>query len=345
MTAAAPPWTLRLFSRTGLPAPLGALCVFAGYWAVLLAGLALLGRAGDLAPGAGPPWGNDLLWDNLVSALLCAYFGIVTVYGLRGTERDLEALRPVIPGGEAGFEAARSRTLAFDARRRRIGAALAVVIAAVLQVVYLGAGVRLDDAPLHRSLHPIRIAVITWFAFHAIHFDVSLMRALFRLGRRGVEVRLFEPESLAPFSRHGLRAAFLWFVACGAFSLFTLGDTSGLGDLLWLSVLVQFATANLVVPVLGVHARLREEKRAELAKVRSAITRERGATSGAAPEDPSALAERLAPLLTLEARLEHVREWPFDAYTLVRFFLYAAFGIGSWLGAALVERGLGVVLD
>mgnify|MGYP000099034232 CR=1 FL=1 len=38
-------------------------------------------------------------------------------------------------------------------------------------------------------------------------------------------------------------------------------------------------------------------------------------------------------------------EWPFDAPTLTRFFLYVAIPLGSWLGGALVERLLGAALD
>ncbi len=47
----------------------------------------------------------------------------------------------------------------------------------------------------------------------------------------------------------------------------------------------------------------------------------------------------------LDARLESVREWPFDAPSLVRFALYVALGLGSWLGAAAVERLLDFILN
>jgi hypothetical protein len=50
-------------------------------------------------------------------------------------------------------------------------------------------------------------------------------------------------------------------------------------------------------------------------------------------------------LLAFEKRIESVREWPFDAPTLTRFFLYVAIPLGSWIGGALIERLLGTVLD
>ena len=48
----------------------------------------------------------------------------------------------------------------------------------------------------------------------------------------------------------------------------------------------------------------------------------------------------LTALLALEARIENVREWPLDLSTVVRFAFYLALPLGSWLGGALVERGL-----
>jgi hypothetical protein len=41
---------------------------------------------------------------------------------------------------------------------------------------------------------------------------------------------------------------------------------------------------------------------------------------------------QLPGLLAFEKRIEFVREWPFDAPTLTRFFLYIAIPLGSWVG-------------
>ena len=44
--------------------------------------------------------------------------------------------------------------------------------------------------------------------------------------------------------------------------------------------------------------------------------------------------------LAMEQRLQSVGEWPFDAGSYGRVVLYIFLGFGSWIGAALVERGL-----
>ncbi len=50
-------------------------------------------------------------------------------------------------------------------------------------------------------------------------------------------------------------------------------------------------------------------------------------------------------LLAYKQFVESVREWPIDSSTLLRFALYLGLPIGSWLGGALVERLLDLVLD
>jgi hypothetical protein len=37
-------------------------------------------------------------------------------------------------------------------------------------------------------------------------------------------------------------------------------------------------------------------------------------------------------------RVSDTGEWPFGGSTLLRFALYTGIGLGSWLGAAFVER-------
>jgi hypothetical protein len=47
---------------------------------------------------------------------------------------------------------------------------------------------------------------------------------------------------------------------------------------------------------------------------------------------------KLPGLIALEARIAAVREWPLDPSNVARVWLYLALGLGSWLGAATVER-------
>ena len=116
---------------------------------------------------------------------------------------------------------------------------------------------------------------------------------------------------------------------------------------------VALAIAALLVPVQGVHHRIAEAKRAELARIRSAVRRaSRARLEGLeGPDDPQRGEGQepgdasLSDLLLYEQRIVSVSTWPFDVPTLLRFGLYVALGLGSWLGAAVVERWFGALLD
>ena len=114
-----------------------------------------------------------------------------------------------------------------------------------------------------------------------------------------------------------------------------------------LVAIVAAATVTLALPVLGVHASLREAKEAELARLGAALREARGALlEGDGGSDPRAAeaARRIPALAALEARTAAVREWPFDASTALRFALYVTLGLGSWIGGALVEEALSAAL-
>jgi hypothetical protein len=108
-------------------------------------------------------------------------------------------------------------------------------------------------------------------------------------------------------------------------------------------VSLTIAVTALVLPMLGVHRRLRATKHAELARVLAAIRGEPAALAGSSIAARAATAS-LADLVAYRALVEAVSEWPLDAGMRLRFVLYLAIPVGSWLGGALVERLLGVAL-
>jgi hypothetical protein len=53
---------------------------------------------------------------------------------------------------------------------------------------------------------------------------------------------------------------------------------------------------------------------------------------------------RLPALLALRNQVAELREWPVDLSTLMRRPFYLGIGLGSWVGAALVDAGIGALL-
>lgn len=89
-----------------------------------------------------------------------------------------------------------------------------------------------------------------------------------------------------------------------------------------------------------VHRLIDATKKTELEKLRADVS---SAREVFAFDKSAGATSHLAVLLALEARVESVREWPLDLSTVVRFAFYLALPLGSWLGGALVERGLDLV--
>ena len=107
--------------------------------------------------------------------------------------------------------------------------------------------------------------------------------------------------------------------------------------LIWCALTVVVFT----LPVRGIHERICIEKQAQLEKIRAEIRDEQGQL---VDRRNASAGDRLSALLDLETRLERVRAWPYDASIWLKFGLYMLLGLGSWLGAATVERLLNSLL-
>lgn len=170
-----------------------------------------------------------------------------------------------------------------------------------------------------------------------VRSTILATRTLSEIGRHHFRVRLLDPEQLRPFASCLLRICRNWFIG-SAIAMLMLFDVND-----WLFVVAPIALttglglACLVLPALGIHGRLQQAKRAELARVRAAIEERRESLFAA--ESPTAPpAADLPVLLAYEARIQQVSEWPFDPSTLLRFSLFVLIPLASWVAGAVVER-------
>ena len=155
-----------------------------------------------------------------------------------------------------------------------------------------------------------------------------------QLASRLESVDLLDLAPLYPFVRQGLRSALIAVLAV-SIVMAHLGSAIIPTTGLYFTAAAMFAvaTSSLLLPVRGVRQRIREEKHKRLAELREAIKAgERDALTR------NRAVDNLPGLLALEARVEAVREWPFDTPSVVRFFFYVSLGLGSWIGGAAVER-------
>ena len=143
-----------------------------------------------------------------------------------------------------------------------------------------------------------------------------------------------EEEPAHPYASHGVRSSLLAIVSLSISANLWLDPASpAIGTISSLFMLVVAAVLALILPTLGIHRRLKATKQAELAELRAALAARRDPTTRSVDD-----AQQLRADLALEQRLMSVSEWPFDAGSYGRVALYIVLGLGSWVGAALVER-------
>ncbi len=320
------PWTLRLFARMRVSpfwVGLGLSAVWFAFY--LLYTIVFVG-------GLGPFWTSELGW-SLVIGMAPA----VTAASLRGAAHDLEDLAPTLGVSSASLE--------------ELGREIAAVPPRLLRTVGVGSAAATAVALLHFDSDWVasrehgdaaavwyigRNVVNWWLISRSVATELALARNFSRLGARLPAVDVVDRAPLAPFGRRGLRSVLLWMLYLSIFSLqYVLGSARPLLGAALLAV-VSFAVAAFLLPVWGAHVRLRKAKAKELTRVRSRIGELRERALSAPPEDVAG--GRLADLVAWERRIASASEWPFGGSTLLRFGLYTAIGLGSWLGAAFVER-------
>lgn len=284
---------------------------------------------GDARGGPGP------FWFGVLQAALIGY-GVGLGGWLQSTARSaLRDLRPAL-GDSARAAAEDPAALAVSPAARGaaalVGAALGVALAANPDAWPYG---RPSQSFLLWTL--ARAAVIGSLAFDAAVLSGGLARRLSRLGGQVARVDLLDPRAFAPLTRYGLRTVGLWMGFSALFALMFLASFASVSAAVALTATGAFASLALLLPVGGARGRIRGARDAELARVRSEI---RARLEGASAPPPLSLSD----LLAWEARIRGVSSWPYDLGAWLRFAFYVTLGLGSWVGAALVERVLGAVL-
>ncbi len=342
------PWLQRLCDeRAVAPVRVGA---------ALAVGLSALFVAGELALGRhrlldALPAGHDGLRDvriAFVNFLLAGYAAAALPAVVRGARRRIAALRPLFDPGDAT-----ARVLADGVgvyRRAQLRAAGLLGVGLALLTPLLADGAEFAYQPRTWSYevawHRLLVPFIGWWTGRFLFAVLAESQRLSRLAARLPAIDLFDLRPLVCFARQGLSNALLnvGFISILALYLFE----SGFGVMFALLGVMNLgvSAAGLLLPVRGVHLRIRAAKSAELDWCLERLREAR--TQLAAPPAPrpgsGATEARLADLLAYRGFVEDVREWPFDTSTLVRFGLYLLIPLGSWAGGALVERLIDALL-
>lgn len=173
-----------------------------------------------------------------------------------------------------------------------------------------------------------------WFNFRFMFLLVWSALEVSRTAQRIGGFDLLDTSLVEPYAQHGVRSSLLAVVGLSMSSNLWLDPNSpAIASATTLVMLVAATAAALFLPTWGIHKRLKAMKQSELKQVRNAIKARRDSRAPSVED-----AQRLRADLAVEQRLMDVSEWPFDAGSYARVILYIFLGLGSWVGAALVER-------
>lgn len=336
--------TLRLYDALGVHPALGGVYL-AIAWTVLLIGGEW--ASGRLAPEAIDAPDGIELFELAVALFLGLFLVFVTAaYAAysRRTALTVDALRACCVLTEA--EGHPSEPGQYP--RIHYWAWSAVGLAAGAAATYLDAEVTDTYDPyivalwspevvMHRTLAPL-IGLWQGRLVFAIVWDSLLLS---RAARQIADLDLTDLSWTAPFTAQSLAnvAIVAGFASFFAILLVDPRYVPVVG--LVLAVAAVGAGLGLLLPLLGLRARIRRAKEEELAWVRPELRLARNRIKAGDP----AGAGRVADLTAYEHFIHDVPDWGLDAGVLTRFGIYLLIPVLSWSGGALVERAIDAILD
>ena len=329
------PWTLRAYDALpGNPISIGAVLAI-GLLTAFFVGRAVFGGAENPAPGE--------LRVAVTQILIAAYCATAYTYVLmtaRRTTRELSLAVPDLPNHRAIID--------------RAGKHAKWILPLVGAVSYLIIGIGVTNATTLDATSPwywqgwsydvfwhrvTTVAFVYWIGCFNYVIVVESAR-LSRMSARIVTLDLLNMRPYQPLIRQGLTNALLVFGMVSVLSL--LGVESRYWPALigfWISFTV-LAWIGLMLPLRGIRSKFKHAKNQELEWCRVNLKVSRDALKSGSGEGLS-----IADTLAYQSMIENQRNWPFDNSILVRFLLYLLIPLGSWLGGALVDRGVDLILS
>lgn len=178
------------------------------------------------------------------------------------------------------------------------------------------------------------LVLMGWFVFRFMFLLVWYSVGISRTAGSVRHIDLFDASLVRPYAQQGVRSSLLAVVCLSISANLWLDPNSpAIGTIVSVIMLVFASALALILPTWGIHQRLKTLKQAELKQIRTAIAARRDPVTRSVDD-----AQQLRADLAIERRLMEISEWPFDAGSYGRVALYVFLGLGSWVGAALVER-------
>ncbi len=277
---------------------------------------------------------------------LIFYVPTAALYVLRGARRTADELKPLLQLDESNVRARVEEIGTQTGIGFRWAGWTGVFLALMIPLLVdlpRGKFPYTLDQPLETIWHRIATPIIGWWLGRLFWAILLESRRLSDLAQGLHRIDLFDLAPLLPFARQGLTHALFLIGFVSIFSVMSFFEV-GLAPVAGLLMLLSLPAAaiGMWLPVRGVHHMIRKEKERRLVFCRDRL---RSLQTDSLTHLNSSVAREFADVLTLRSHLRDVREWPFDISVFARLAVYLVIPVGSWAGAALVERLLNAFLD
>ena len=180
---------------------------------------------------------------------------------------------------------------------------------------------------------------VWWMACFSYVTVVESVR-LSRLSDDIASLDILDMRPYQPLIRQGLTNALLVLGMVSVLSLLAVESRYYLALVSFWIVFTVLAWVGMMLPLRGIRKRVKAARNQELDWCKQQLVISRDALkSGDDAKQP------IAEIMAYRTLVESTGNWPFDSLTLVRFTLYLLIPLGSWLGGAIVERGLDFILS
>jgi hypothetical protein len=286
----------------------------------------------------------EVFWrSEAVDAALIGYVAVAPYYLRRGALQGLQALRPSLRCSDEVFLGLMRRVGKLQTRYLipsiAIGVGAGLILTRFDPSIWPG-GVRPPMSHPAFVWNVFQNSLLAGLIIRFVATEAAASVVHHRVGRNLVKVDLLNLSVLAPFGRKGQRSVILWIILSSIFSLFWLGPTAGHSNLPSFLSFLSAAGMSFFLAVYGVHRAIHTLRRSTLDRLNEQIRHAVSGRSVATLEDAS-----LGNLIAYRGLIDGVSEWPFSLSTLLRTGLVVAVGVGSWLGGALMERFVNIMLQ
>ena len=274
---------------------------------------------------------RQLLGINLLLILLPPYFLVAWGLSLRRSVRLLGEVDALLGSDEfAGAALTPAKFLV-------LGAVIGLLYAVAFNIPVATVGELLGGGALLVCV--VLLIIVVWATAGLVLASRLHTASVFRHAGRRVPVDAYEVTPLEPFARSGMGDV---VVVIGALVLATVQSIDAMfryeNYFYTMIVAVPAALVLLLLPMQTLHVRLKDMKQREMAAVRDTIR----AMPKTLTADNTAALETM---LRRRDRIEALATWPMNVAMISRLVFYGVIPPAAWVGAALVERLVGQILE